>query len=333
MAIMVRVSVVIAFHRVDDYLKLAIDSITASTENDIEVLLVADRLPSSAIDKLNESLTDFRVKILKSPGVGAGDARNEGFQAAKGKYIAILDSDDVSFPDRLRKQANYLDLHPDVVAVGSQLEMITDKGVVVGFSNYPERVSRSFLHKPFDSMIANPSSMIRKDSLEIVGGYRTQFSSTVEDLDLWNRLLRIGRIAILPDVLISYRIHENQNTSSNAGEISWHLRIVQLLDIYETYGNGKFSLEGLGVLNPKMIAILRSKQARRNLGFKGRVRFAVYEQLHKGDENAVGENGSPIFDGLLGNSPGLGPRVFRVLNYRILPYIVNRLHHCKFFRF
>jgi glycosyltransferase involved in cell wall biosynthesis len=333
MAIMVRVSVVIAFHRVDEYLRLAIDSITASTETDIEVLLVADRLPAQATEKLNESLADFRVKILNSPGVGAGDARNEGFQAAKGQYVAILDSDDLSFPDRLLKQADYLDLHPDVAAVGSQLQKINENGVVVGFSNYPERVRRSFLHKPFDSMIANPSSMIRKDSLEIVGGYRKQFSSTVEDLDLWNRLLRIGKITVLPDVLISYRVHENQNTSSNAAEISWHLRIVQLIDIYETYGDGSYSLEGLGILNPKVIAILRSKRARRTLGFRGKVRFAVYDQLLKAEEIVGVEKHSSIFDGIHGNTSGLRPLFLRVLSRKLLPYIVKRVHHSRFFSF
>jgi glycosyltransferase involved in cell wall biosynthesis len=329
MTIMIRVSVVIAFHRIDDYLKLAVGSITASIESDIEVLLVADRVPAQDIENLKESFTDFRIIILNSPGVGAGDARNEGFRAAQGKYIAIFDSDDLSFPDRLRKQADYLDKHPDVVAVGSQLEYITATGVVVGYSNYPNRVKRSFLHKPFDGMIANPSAMIRKASLEKVGGYREQFSSTVEDLDLWNRLLRIGELSVLPDVLISYRTHENQNTSSNAGEISWHLGIAQLIDIYETYGSGKYSLEGLGKLSPGVIGTLRSKEARRTLGIKGKVRLAVYDLVLRADENRREEPSDPMLSG----TPTKRTLGFKVLTRRLLPYLIKRLHHSRFLSF
>jgi glycosyltransferase involved in cell wall biosynthesis len=330
---MVRVSVVIAFHRVDEYLILAVDSILASTETDIEVLLVADRMQPEALENLINNLNDSRVKVINSPGAGAGDARNEGFRVARGKYIAILDSDDISYPDRLRIQADYLDRHSDVVAVGSQLDKITATGEVVGVSNYPEHVSRGFFHKPFDGMIANPSSMVRKTSLEKVGGeYRHQFSKTVEDLDLWNRLLRIGKIVILPEVLIGYRTHELQNTAANANEISWHLEIVQLIDIYETYGNGQYSLETLGELNPSSVSILQSNQAKRTLGVRGRVRFAVYEQLSKADKKRKEVQDNFV----LSSSPSTMRAIvseLRVLRNGPLSYIVKTLHHSRFFSF
>jgi GT2 family glycosyltransferase len=330
---MVRVSVVIAFHRIDEYLRLAVDSILASTENNIEVLLIADRMQPEALENLRNSLKDSRIIVLNSPGAGAGDARNEGFRVARGEYIAILDSDDVSYPDRLRIQTDYLDRHSDVVAVGSQLEKITSTGYVVGVSDYPKHVRRGFFHKPFDGMIANPSSMIRKASLEKVGGgYRTQFSKTVEDLDLWNRLLRIGKIVILPEVLIGYRTHELQNTAANADEISWHLGIVQLIDIYETYGNGQYNLEALGKLNPSAVSILRSNQAQRTLGFRGRVRFAVYHQLSKADELRKQAQGNFVLSSSHRFMRAIVSEL-RLLSSGPLAYIVKTLHHSRFFSF
>lgn len=331
---MVRVTVVIAFHRVDDYLKLAVDSIIANSEKDIEVLLIADRLPSEALEILKKSIGDSRIQVLESPGVGAGDARNEGFRLAKGKYIAILDSDDISFPERLKKQADYLDGHPDVVAVGSQVEKITATGDVVGVSAYPERVRRSFLHKPFNGMISNPSSMIRKSSLEAVGGgYRKQFSKTVEDLDLWNRLLRVGKITVLQEVLISYRTHELQNTSVNADEISWHLEIVQLNDIYETYGNGDYNLESLGELSPKVIVSLRSKRARRTLGIRGKVRLAIYDLVHRADENRREEYRNSLVSGLPESAKGVTRTELRVAARSPLSYLITTLHRSRFLSF
>jgi glycosyltransferase involved in cell wall biosynthesis len=327
---MVRVSVVIAFHRIDEYLRLAVESILLSTEKDVELLLIADRLTAKDIEALMNKLLDPRVRVLSSPGEGAGDARNEGFRVARGKYIAILDSDDVAYAERLKAQADYLDRHDDVVAVGSQLEKINALGEVIGVSNYPKRVKRSFFHKPFDGMIANPSSMIRKNSLEKVGGgYRKQFSKTVEDLDLWNRLLRVGRIVILPQVLIGYRSHELQNTATNAGEISWHLEIVQLIDIHEAYGNGEYSLESLGELSPSAVVTLKSKKARSTLGIRGKIRFAVFDQLNKADE--VRRLSKDYF----GDSEPIGPfkaliREVRVFANGPLLYIVKTLHHSRF---
>jgi glycosyltransferase involved in cell wall biosynthesis len=327
---MVRVSVVIAFHRIDEYLKVALDSILESNETDFEVLLIADRMQPRLLKSLSRKVVDPRVKVLSSPGEGAGDARNEGFRVSRGQYIAILDSDDVAYAERVKAQADYLDRHDDVVAVGSQLEKINALGEVIGESNYPKRVKRSFFHKPFDGIIANPSSMIRKSSLEKVGGgYRKQFSKTVEDLDLWNRLLRVGKIVILPQVLIGYRSHELQNTATNAGDISWHLEIVQLIDIYESYGNGEYSLESLDELSPSAVVTLKSKIARSTLGIRGKIRFAVFDQLNKADE--VRRLSRDQF----GNSELLGPftalmREARVFANGPLPYIVKTLHHSRF---
>jgi glycosyltransferase involved in cell wall biosynthesis len=327
---MVRVSVVVAFHRIDDFLWSALASVLANTENDIEVLLIADRMQPEVLEKLKITVTDSRVHVIDSPGVGAGDARNEGFRVARGKYIAILDSDDVAYPERLKAQADYLDRHDDVVALGSQLEKINALGEVIGVSNYPKRVKRSFFHKPFDGMIANPSSMIRKSSLaKVGGGYRRQFSKTVEDLDLWNRLLRVGKIVILPEVLIGYRCHGLQNTATNAGEISWHLEIAQLIDIYEAYGNGEYSLESLGELSPSAVVNLKSKIARSTLGIRGKIRFAIFDQLNKADEVRG------LSKEKFGHSEPLAPfkaliREVRVFASGPLPYIVKTLHHSRF---
>jgi hypothetical protein len=236
----------------------------------------------------------------------------------------------VAHAERLKSQAGYLDRHDDVVAVGSQLEKINAVGEIIGVSNYPKRVRRGFFHKPFDGMIANPSSMIRKSALAKVGsGYRKQFSKTVEDLDLWNSLLRFGKIVILPQVLIGYRSHELQNTARNAGDISWHLEIVQLIDIYESYGNGEYSLESLGELSPSAVINLKSKIARSTLGIRGKTRFAVFDQLNKADEVRG------LSKEKFGHSEPLAPfkaliREVRVFASGPLPYIVKTLHHSRF---
>lgn len=325
-----RVSVVIAFHRIDEHLKIAISSILASTEVDFEVLLVADRIQSHLLKIQLEPLLDARVKVLCSPGFGAGEARNEGFRVARGKYIAIMDSDDISFPERLTLQADFLDRHKNVVAVGSQIQKINAIGEVFGVSKYPRHVRRGFFHRPFDGMIANPSSMIRKSVLEKVGGgYRKQFSKTVEDLDLWNRVLRVGKIIVLPEILIGYRSHELQNTSTNADEISWHLEIVQLIDIYESYGNGEYSLESLGELSPSTVVTLKSKKATSTLGIRGKIRFVVYHHLVRADEIRREVNGKFLIYGTRGPIQDL-VRELKIFAHGPLTYTLKILHHSRF---
>lgn len=281
---MVRVSVVMAFHRLDDLLWQAIDSILASDERDIEVLLVSDGIGSFDSGTARSRVTDNRVIFLEAKGNGAGIARNLGFANASGSYIAIMDSDDILLPYRISTQASFLDKNKQVVAVGSQVQYICPHGKIKGRSGYPRRVPRSFLFKPFDSMIANPTAMIRRSALEAIGGYREQFSATVEDLDMWNRLLRIGEIANLPHVLVQYRTHPLQNSSSNRTKIVSHARLSQLFDIHESFGDPSYFLRDGQTFEGAELNNLISPQARRLLTLRGKIRMTLFLLVIRAEE-------------------------------------------------
>lgn len=275
---MVRVTVVMAFHRLDDFLFEAIDSVLVSEEQNIELILVSDRVNDTALEALRSRVTDPRVQILQSRGKGAGDARNLGFSQSSGTYVAIMDSDDIMLPSRLSTQAMYLDKYPRVVAVGSQVRFICPHGISKGKSSYRRIVPRNFLCKPFDSMVANPASMIRRDALDqIGGGYREQFSSTaVEDLDMWNRLLRVGEVHNLAGVLLKYRTHANQLSTVNRTKAILFSRLSLLFDIHESFGEPRYFLKSYPTLTGSEFSHLSSKEARETLTWRGRFRMHFF---------------------------------------------------------
>jgi hypothetical protein len=129
---------------------------------------------------------------------------------ARGKYIARMDSDDISLPQRLQVQVDYLDKHPDVdlVSVGMRL-FGAKEGTWIREIN-PEKVKIEAL---FHSPVLHASSVWRKDAFEKQGLRFHQEMVPAEDYDLWTRAMLKGlKLVNLPEVLYEYRIHEAQAT-------------------------------------------------------------------------------------------------------------------------
>jgi glycosyltransferase involved in cell wall biosynthesis len=149
------------------------------------------------------------VRVVSRPNTGIVKAANEGIALATGRYIARMDSDDVSMPQRLAKQVAYLDANPDCVLVGSRVLEIDPYGV-------PSHESAQKLtHDEIDAelltchggwALVQPSTMMRTDALRAVGGYRGTYNVS-EDHDLFVRLAERGQVANLAEPLLRYRRH------------------------------------------------------------------------------------------------------------------------------
>ncbi len=127
---------------------------------------------------------------------------------------ARIDADDVALPNRLERQLAYMDGHPEVVACGTQMTMIDERGDDLG--PYPERplddadlVMVSIVETP----LSHPTVMFRRDAVLAVGNYRDR--SPAEDLDLWLRLMSAGRLATLPERLVRYRMRGGSVTAQS----------------------------------------------------------------------------------------------------------------------
>jgi glycosyltransferase involved in cell wall biosynthesis len=155
-------------------------------------------------------MENIKVFVSKLPGISHD--LNLGISESSGELIARIDADDLMRKDRLSLQKAFLEKHPKVVCVGSQVTKINVDGIVIGESNYPassKEITRTLL---FRNCLAHPSVMYRRSSIVEVGGYRPEFDG-VEDYDLWLRLSMTGQIRNINARLTSYRVWENQVTS------------------------------------------------------------------------------------------------------------------------
>ncbi len=218
------VSILMPVYKTAAFLKEAVDSILTQSFTDFELIVLNDCSPDNA-DEILDAYTDPRIVRYKGEkNVGLSNVLNVGIEMARGKFIARMDSDDLSMPDRLRVQVDYLEVHPevDLVSVGMRL-FGAKEGVWVREQN-PEKVKINAL---FHSPVLHASSMWRKDRFDEKALRFRQEMVPAEDYDLWVRALVKGLTLVnLPVVLYQYRIHPNQATTQ-ADKTSAKCREVQ----------------------------------------------------------------------------------------------------------
>ena len=204
------VSVLMPVYKTAPYLSEAMDSMLHQTFKDYELIVLDDCSPDNA-EEILDAYDDSRIVRYKGENnVGLSNVLNVGIEMARGKYIARMDSDDISLPNRLQIQVDYLETHSeiDLVSVGMQLFGVKES-VWIRERN-PEKVKIEAL---FHSPVLHASSMWRKDSFERHGLRFRQEMVPAEDYDLWTRAMLKGlKLVNLPEVLYEYRIHEAQAT-------------------------------------------------------------------------------------------------------------------------
>jgi glycosyltransferase involved in cell wall biosynthesis len=189
------------------FLEEALASIALQTFTDFELIVVIDASTDGSEEiARGAARRDARIRIAGNCGLGLVDALNTGCRLAEGALLARLDSDDRMHATRLGRQHDFLNAHPDVVALGTPAIVIDDASRPIGHIGVP----RSDLALRARLVRSNPfvhsSMMLRRSAVIAAGGYRDAFPF-VEDLDLWLRLARYGKLANLEEPLVDYRRH------------------------------------------------------------------------------------------------------------------------------
>jgi glycosyltransferase involved in cell wall biosynthesis len=209
---MPQVSVIMAVHNGLPYLKEAVDSILNQTLADLEFIIVNDA-SSDATAQVIESYQDSRIRLVNmEKNIGQTAALNHGLGLATAPFIARQDADDVSKPDRLATQIDFLQQNPDHLLVGTWGDLIDHRGKFSSVSELP--VSDSDVRQRFaehNNAFFHGSVLFRREVLERVGLYREGFR-TSQDYDYWLRISEHGKVANLPEPLYQYRLHEGQMT-------------------------------------------------------------------------------------------------------------------------
>lgn len=225
------VSVLMPVYKTAPYLREAMDSMLCQTFKDFELIVLNDCSPDNA-EEILDAYDDPRIVRYKGENnVGLSNVLNVGIGMARGKYIARMDSDDISLPQRLQVQVDYLDKYPDVdlVSVGMRL-FGAKEGTWIREIN-PEKVK---IEAMFHSPVLHASSVWRKDAFEKQGLRFRQEMVPAEDYDLWTRAMLKGlKLVNLPEVLYEYRIHETQATVQT-DKTAAKSREVQMAYIHES---------------------------------------------------------------------------------------------------
>jgi len=187
------------------YFQDAFESLLAQTFENFEFILIDNGSTDGSVndDRLH---TDKRIRFQRLPqNIGRTPALRLGAQLARGEYIAVLDADDVTYPERLARQVAFLDQQRDVVVLGCWCHLIDKDGQQIGEWSPP-----AVTHASVDSLagvnpIMHSSVMYRRDAAEAAGGYPTAFPYA-QDFALWLAMSAYGRITVLPEYLTAIRI-------------------------------------------------------------------------------------------------------------------------------
>jgi glycosyltransferase involved in cell wall biosynthesis len=206
------VSVVMAARNAAATIADAMDSVVGQTFRDWELLVVDDGSTDETAEIVQQlAASDPRVRLLVGPAGGAARARNLAIEAARGRWLAILDADDVAVPSRLERQVARMERERDLFALASLAHLFVTPGRSEGVSAFNRPTAREDLHRFRETgellVFCNSSLLFDTDAVRNLGGYDQRFVPS-EDAELVNRaVFRDGRAVLLvPEPLVWYRI-------------------------------------------------------------------------------------------------------------------------------
>ncbi len=206
------VSVVMPVFNGEDYLAAAIESILNQTFTDFEFIIVDDgSQDASAAICQTYAERDSRIRCIQlGKNQGEASARNAGIAAAEGQLVAMMDCDDVSLPERIQLQFDYLDANPDIGAVGVGIQVVNEDLSPLFPYRLPQSHALILLAMLFgETAIARNSIMMRRDLFIASGGYNPEFE-VATDYEYFLRIVWQVRMrySSLKTILYLYRQHE-----------------------------------------------------------------------------------------------------------------------------
>ncbi len=198
----------------EKFLPEMIQSVKNQTLTDWELIVVDNGSYDNTARIINEIASkDERFIYIKNeidPGISV--ARNQGLKASRGEFLAVLDSDDLwADKEKLAKQIEYLNTHPDCAVVGTGVIVIDDKGMEINRYQNPTdsaKIKQSILYK---NPLAHSSVLMRTAGIDHLKGYNENLPF-LEDYDLWLRMAVMWKIGNLPEFMTKYRKHATNVT-------------------------------------------------------------------------------------------------------------------------
>ncbi len=208
------VSVLMPAYNAAAHICEAVDSVLAQTFQNFELLIVNDGSSDDTV-ALVESYSDDRIRLVNNEqNLGLPATLNKGISMCKAPYIARMDADDICYADRLQKQFDFMEDHPQVGLLGGWAKKFdAEEGDMIHPATSSENLKINLL---ISCVFIHPSVMFRRSAL---GKLDVLYRDVVaEDYDLWIRLAEVTEVANIPEFLLQYRVHGGQLTQSKKTE-------------------------------------------------------------------------------------------------------------------
>ena len=234
------VSVVMAVYNGEEYLSSAIESILQQTYQDFEFIIINDASTDKTSDILQKYLSlDQRISIINNAtNSGLGVSLQKGIAAARGEFIARMDADDISLPDRFEKQIKYLQNHPEIMVLGGDHAIINELCEITGNIVYPKLPNLMRWNMLLGSglIVSNGAAVIRSELFSMIGRY-SDFRAA-QDFELWSRMFFYNPLPIanLESIIYLYRQHSKTTTRSQHDLQEQHAIETRLIKIEEFLG-------------------------------------------------------------------------------------------------
>ena len=206
--------------------RVAIESILHQTYQNWELFILDDSTSEQTRQAIDDTAAgDCRIQVIRQEKkMGFVPALNLGIELSNGLYIARMDGDDISLPDRLAHQVAYMTSHPDVDILGGAMNLMDESGVIHAARTYPHSGTKLSIFTVFRSPLAHPTVMFRSRIKSDGHRYNTEFPKA-EDLELWLRLRNLGyRLDNIDEPLLNYRVPDSMVSKRDRTQFRWNFK-------------------------------------------------------------------------------------------------------------
>jgi glycosyltransferase involved in cell wall biosynthesis len=221
------VSVLLPCFNAESFIESALNSILNQSYINLDIIVIDDCSHDRTFEIASLiSEKDKRVRLFKnSSNLKLIKTLNKGIELSKGEYIARMDADDISMPNRIETQIKYMLLNKNVDICGSNLIFISKDGKRLGVSNYPTNDIDIKMNLLFSNPIAHPTVIYKKHIIHKLGKYNEPFNN-IEDYELWLRASNKCIFYNIKEPLLQYRLHDN-NISLQGQFVSENLILIE----------------------------------------------------------------------------------------------------------
>jgi glycosyltransferase involved in cell wall biosynthesis len=200
------------------FIREAIEGCLNQTHDNLELIIIDDGSTDSSLEIIN-SFQDERIKqLINKTNKGQSYSRNIGIKESSGEYIAIMDADDVAYPDRVEKQVIFLSQNEHISIVGSYVSVINEDGEILKLRRFPANNDEIKVDLIFNCPLVHSAVMWRKSDFE---KYKLEYSEEfiyAQDMELWSRAMFYVNFANIPEPLIYSRFRNSNSVTAKYPE-------------------------------------------------------------------------------------------------------------------